>query len=254
MGDFNSIPESLPMRIVRDHSGLIDAWETVHGKRASATKQTDPKSAVSSLGVTADSPINTYSSGKNLDYIARLGLGKRLDCIFYRGPIGRPDRFKLHCVQANVVFTETIPDGNVSYSDHFGVEATIDISNSEGVLDESTESSISDETSLLLTRALVESYRQSSSRSRLELTIFVSCLILLLALCVGSAWVPSRYNPISILITVLLSWLGTTMLYSGFIYGNWERRTLTSVTEELELTRHSSMQSVSTVVGVMNEE
>lgn len=239
------------MRLIVDHTGLKDAWEVAHGRYSSATRQTDPHSAISNLGVTADSPVNSYSVGKRLDYYAQLGQGKRLDYIFYRGPIGRPERYQLHCTEAKVIFTNPVPGYAFSFSDHFGIEATIGISSPEGVLNESSESAVSEETSLLMTRAFIECYRQSHDRSRLELSIFAACIVLLGILCVGSAWTPHPWiTPLWILLTIILSWLGTTMLYSGFIYGNWERKTLTSVTEEMELYRHRGTPGTSTIVSV----
>lgn len=241
------------MRIIRDHTGLTDAWEAVHGKHASVSRQNDPKTAMTVMGVTVDSPMNTYTAGKKLDYFARMGLGKRLDYIFFRGPIGRKDRFKLRCKQTQVVLTDAVPNSSISFSDHFGVETVIEIDTPDGVLNEASESSISEESSLLLMRALTECYRHSSSRSRSELSISVICLFSLLALCIGSVWLtPSWLTPIYILFTIFLSWLGTTMLYSGFIYGNWERRALANVIEELELATDDNTQSASTVVGVGN--
>jgi sphingomyelin phosphodiesterase 2 len=53
---------------------------------------------------------------------------------------------------------------------------------------------------------------------------------------VGSAWVPNAWaNPAVVFIVVGLSWLATTTLYVGFIYGNWELNALKNVVEELEL-------------------
>ena len=69
------------------------------------------------------------------------------------------------------------------------------------------------------------------------------CIAGLIALCIGSAWLPHSWiGPIFILVVILLSWLGTTMLYSGFIYGNWERRALMNVIEELELIRQVNVR------------
>jgi sphingomyelin phosphodiesterase 2 len=54
----------------------------------------------------------------------------------------------------------------------------------------------------------------------------------------GTAWLPvSWINPIFILLTIALSWLGTTMLYIGFVYGRWEVNALMNVVEELEIVR-----------------
>jgi sphingomyelin phosphodiesterase 2 len=84
--------------------------------------------------------------------------------------------------------------------------------------------------------ALHISYRMSVKRSRKELTIFGSSIFLLIALIVGSAWVVLPwFNPVFVLFVIFISSLATTMLYEGFIFGNWERKALQNVIEELEL-------------------
>jgi sphingomyelin phosphodiesterase 2 len=42
--------------------------------------------AIDRLGMTCDSPLNSYSAGKKLQDVAKKWKGKRLDYIFYRGP------------------------------------------------------------------------------------------------------------------------------------------------------------------------
>jgi sphingomyelin phosphodiesterase 2 len=52
---------------------------------------------------------------------------------------------------------------------------------------------------------------------------------------IGTAWLSHPWiTPIFILITMFMSWLATTMLYEGFIYGNWERNALMNIIEDLE--------------------
>ncbi|KAI5121302.1 hypothetical protein M0805_003771 [Coniferiporia weirii] len=250
-GDFNNVPKTLPMTLLCGHAGLSDAWIESHGdNRGSSTSLRDlrPEDAVTLLGVTADSPLNSYSAGKPLDAIARQQCGKRLDYIFYRQPGGNfasADKPLLRCSQSRVVFTENVPGRPFSFSDHFGLEATIEIITPPGdhgpyrsAAPPQTSASPSDEAFLSVIRALTNYYRISSGRSRLELSIFAACITALVALCIGSAWLPRSWiNPIYLVVTVFMSWLGTTMLYSGFIYGNWERRALTNVIEDLELVR-----------------
>jgi sphingomyelin phosphodiesterase 2 len=37
--------------------------------------------------------------------------------------------------------------------------------------------------------------------------------------------------------TIFISWLATTMLYQGFVYGRWERNALMNAIEDMEVYR-----------------
>jgi len=94
------------------------------------------------------------------------------------------------------------------------------------------------------------SYRISQSRSQLEYSILTVCVLVLLVACIGSTWLPmSRYSPIFILVAAAVTWLGTTMFYSAFLYGKWERRALLNIIEELELLRASRDRGNSNAEG-----
>jgi sphingomyelin phosphodiesterase 2 len=57
---------------------------------------------------------------------------------------------------------------------------------------------------------------------------------------VGSGFFPHAWiSPIFVIVTIALSWLGTTMLYEGFLYSNWERNALMNVIEELEIYKNA---------------
>lgn len=131
MGDFNSVPTTLPMTIIRDHAQLKDGWLAAHPDvlSADANAAKEPAAAITHFGVTADSPINTYSAGKPLDGYAQEFQGKRLDYVLFRPPAAGtaragPSPPLLKCIQCEVVFTERVPRRSFSYSDHFGLEAT----------------------------------------------------------------------------------------------------------------------------------
>lgn len=97
---------------------------------------------------------------------------------------------------------------------------------------------LSDASVTTLIQALTTSYRISRSNQRTYLTVFFVSLFVIIGLIVGSAWLPySWINPIFLLVTTVLAWLATTMLYSGFLYCNYEANTLDNVIEELELYR-----------------
>lgn len=144
--------------------------------------------------------------------------------------------------------TEKVPGQAFSYSDHFALEATLEIIAQEG--DREAEASppsseLSNASISTIIQALASCYRFSRHRSRRELSVFGTCLLLLVGLAVGSSWLPKAWiNPIFILFTVFIAWLATTMLYEGFIYGNWECNALMNVIEELEIHRKASEMQV----------
>ncbi|KAH7100138.1 DNase I-like protein [Auriculariales sp. MPI-PUGE-AT-0066] len=286
MGDYNSLPRSVVMRLLREHGCLSDAWETarafglakptafsssnagegsansplehfsvpedmepIAGSLARATREDDPppttpEEALSSRGVTADSPLNSWSAGKQISDIARRDKGKRLDYILYRAPHGQ-----LRAARAEVVFTELVPGTDYSYSDHFGVDATLvavapqhhdDGSfSSPGTMSEDTFESAIDAIRVALPIA--------DRTGRKLLVYFGAAVVSLFVLLSAPFWVPTvdlaSYGTralifLGILSTGLVTWSGTTALYAGFIFGNWEVRALRRTIEELEFWRH----------------
>ncbi|KAI0363527.1 DNase I-like protein [Pilatotrama ljubarskyi] len=271
-GDFNSVPTSLPISIIRDHAGLTDAWVVTHPNTPdpSPTNPPSPQDAIRIHGVTADSPLNSYSAGKPLEPLARRYQGKRLDYVFFRQPSSPPASARapvLRPVDTRVVLTDRVPEYDFSYSDHFGLEATFEIDGTQhgdatdrsGIhLPSPTHSrrdasyilpshpnpqppaakDISPESITQTLQSLTARYRYAQAQGRSQLLIFILCIALLLAIIVGSAWLPRSWiNPIFMFVTVVLAWLATTMLYIGFVYGNWEVNALTNIIEELELYR-----------------
>jgi len=241
-GDLNSVPATLPITVIKEHAGLRDSWEETT-RIPSQVSAVSPAESIQLFGVTADSPLNFYSSGKPLDPYARRHQGKRLDYILFREPAAVSTPLQLKCTQTRVVFTSKVPGQVFSFSDHFGLEATFSATtaieedndnNSVAVVLPSLPNSVANS----VIHALTECYRRSNSRSRFELGVFLTCVLMLIALIIGTAWLPKSWiNPIFIFVTAFVTWLGTTMLYAGFIYGNWERRALTNIIEELEMYR-----------------
>lgn len=270
-GDFNSVPSAPPMVIIREHATLFDAWvETHKHTRTPSSDVPSPIDAIHMYGVTADSPLNSYSAGKRLEPYARKFQGKRLDYIFFRQPSSPPASDKtphLRCVDSKVLLTEDVPGRKFSHSDHFGLEATFEISLPGADVTNPAETYIPapaepQRASYVLTSvpnpnpaprttlspeiitstlaSLTARYRYATAQSRVHLTVFGVCLLLLLAMVVGSAFLPRRWiNPASVLATIFLAWLATTMLYIGFVYGNWEVNALMNIIEELEIYRNS---------------
>lgn len=271
------------MAVIKDHSGLRDAWADTHPDvPAIFPPSMTSLEALHTFGVTADSPVNTYSAGKPLDGYAKQFMGKRLDYVLYRPPVHSLRSSKtpvLEPTQSDVVFTERVPGKSYSFSDHFGLEATFSIRLPEGQPGDVTDPSdievpapapntitnnrppgakfgisqqvaaapnlqanpppgLSDTSITTLIQALTISYRHSRSSSRANLVVFFVCLAVIVGLTVSSAWLPySWINPIFLFVTTVLAWLATTMLYVGFLYGNYEANTLDNIIEELELYR-----------------
>jgi len=119
------------MTIIKEHSGLRDAWVETHPNVPAIMSQSmTALDALHTFGITADSPANTYSAGKPLDGHARQFKGKRLDYVLYRPPIHSLRSSKtpvLEPIQSDVVLTDHVPGKNYSFSDHFGLEATFSI-------------------------------------------------------------------------------------------------------------------------------
>ncbi|KAJ7751219.1 inositol phosphophingolipids phospholipase C [Mycena maculata] len=261
-GDFNSIPSSLPIALIREYADLADAWAVAHPTPPSISSPSAME-AITQFGVTADSPLNSYSAGKPLGPYARKFLGKRLDYIMYRQPVRPPQRLgaedpppELLATECAVRLTDPVPGRPFSFSDHFALEATLEIRagtrppvdladthnvwGGAPVAPSAPASELSAESLSTAMQALAACYRFSRQRARKELTIFALCIVVLLGLVVGSSWLPHAWiNPIFILFTVFIAWLGTTMLYEGFLYGNWECNALMNVIEEFEIYKNT---------------
>ncbi|KAG6878134.1 hypothetical protein C0993_011848 [Termitomyces sp. T159_Od127] len=246
LGDFNSIPSTLPITLIKEHAALEDSWLVTHppGNSSGHVSVSTPLEAIHKFGVTADSPLNSYSAGKPLDPYARKFWGKRLDYVFYRQPhrvnTGSDPVFPiLRATECKVVMTDNVPGSGFSFSDHFGLEATLEIQtsgHSDSTLPRSSELSSASVAKVI--EALTSCYKYSRLRARKELQIFGLCLLLLVAIVIGGSWLPHTWiNPILFVATIFFSWLGTTMFYEGFLYGRWECNALMNVIEEMEIHR-----------------
>ncbi|EIW68860.1 inositol phosphorylsphingolipid-phospholipase C [Tremella mesenterica] len=167
MGDLNSQPFSIPIAILRNHASLTDSFLSVHPD-ANIASSSSPHQAISSLGMTCDSPLNTYSHGKPIPSNITSQGGKRLDYIFFRQPEvarrrpliwgyrdhpvsdnghgdsgsmglepGKPlqesvERApELRCIKSEVVLTDMVPGYDFSYSDHFALFSTFSVDSPE---------------------------------------------------------------------------------------------------------------------------
>jgi sphingomyelin phosphodiesterase 2 len=84
--------------------------------------------------------------------------------------------------------------------------------------------------------ALKTHLKRSSVRAQWELRTFIACVVTLVLLLIGTAWSPQGFfTPLFVFLGAVVTWLGTTMFYVGFLYGRWEASVLQNVIEEMEL-------------------
>lgn len=244
-GDFNSQPYSIIMRILLSHGSLHDAFAATHPPPPSITSSThrslSPEQVMHQHGITCDSPLNTYSIPK----LAKRGPrdetvirgGKRLDYVLYRSPLS--SGFVMRCEGTDIVLTELVPGLGVSYSDHFGLEATLSFipTSATSLLSALPPPPPELPTSDLLTllSTLRTCYSHTSSLSTLQLKFFALSLLLIPLLAFAASYQPLKYvNWIWVLLGIIDGVGGATMLYVGFVGGYWEMGSLRNVMSELE--------------------
>lgn len=254
VGDFNSTPPSIAISLLRSLGGLSDSflslnpqlsWESVSLPPTSISMVSDSNSnslearrSIKELGITCDSPLNTWTSGKPLDENAKRGAGKRLDYIFWRSPEPtskeeeETESYQLIPHKSEVCFIEKIPGLGTSYSDHFGLETTFQIQRSSpSILTSETqvlaqmEGSPSLEDTLSTTlNVLNAGLMASRTKQRKYLSLFAICLTVALGLIAfsvignGGVW-----GGVYTLFAVVAGWGGTTMFYSAVLGSEWER-------------------------------
>ncbi|KAJ1302602.1 hypothetical protein OPQ81_002919 [Rhizoctonia solani] len=235
VGDFNCVSKSPAMQFIYTMTGLRDAWGSTHGSFVlpQADGVHSPHHAVNDHGVTADSPLNSYSKGKVFDEHARKYLGKRLDYILFRPPTSKPQTYthELKCRESSVVFTQHIPGTGISFSDHFGVTATFECipvhrngqNGHQRPITPPRGTSYSPTTRAEVLEYAISTmgvaYSSARKDTHKKLLSFAGLVVLLIALIIGSAWVPeSGVNPALVFVGAVITWGGTTLLYAGF----WE--------------------------------
>lgn len=275
VGDLNSTPPSLVIGLLKNVGGMYDSFLDSHpelpehatsldaqggGARVgSAVARPDPQRAIEELGVTCDSPLNSWTAGKPLDERATRGAGKRLDYILYRGPAdlsfaeeatdpnaalsaslaysaSHSSRGRLTCNSSAVVVTDRVPGHDCSFSDHFGVESFFSIldtpaaesSNKNRKLDATTRRAAQHKALTSSLHALSGGFAASRSNQMSHFYVFGATLLLAIGLIVASIFQPlGGVNPVFVLLAVVAGWGGTTMLYSAVVWGEWEKRKFT---------------------------
>ncbi|WFD36162.1 sphingomyelin phosphodiesterase [Malassezia cuniculi] len=222
MGDLNSLPDSLCISLLRDYAQLEDAYD---GALKSGSEPDE---------ITCDSPRNTWTKGKPLDALAQRHGGKRLDYVLSRSPGEKAVR----CTSLKVTLDQLVPALGVSFSDHFGVEAEFELVQQPESDIKPAASEPLIRTAELLRGALVEASQQQA----VQVGIFVGGLVGALASIVGAACAASQLAAgasagvvVALgLATIAFSWVGTTALYSGVVWGEWHKRAIRGLLVRIE--------------------
>ncbi|CAO3681168.1 unnamed protein product [Umbelopsis ramanniana] len=247
LGDFNAIPSSYPYRLIMDHGKMSDSWQEVNGPKIPSSpeiEQLTPEAAIHVLGVTCDSPLNTWSKHFLKKSAHKKKYGDRLDYIFYeRSP-------QLQCVQSNVVLSETIPGTEKSYSDHFGVCSIFKISpkvTREAVSSNSQYSNLTKDTldGILATLRSDQYHSKRTEKFLLRLLAITLITIIVLFSIIVALPTSLRLNDRGDIVIILVTVFGQILLIAsaliapvalivGFVFGHTEQRALLQFIKELE--------------------
>lgn len=237
MGDLNSQPHSIIMRILQSVGSLLDSYTETHPEPPHISSDEhrclSPLDALHTHGITCDSPLNTYSApklkNKHPDDEVVVRGGKRLDYILFRSPVDSD--LQLKAESSAVQLTDPISSLGVSYSDHFALEAVFSFTREQ-------QRPITSVDPNLLSPALSTlhaAYRANTASSKNQLRIFVGCVVGAVSLVVASSFEPLRWlNWAFVLLGVLAGVGGSTFLYTGFVGGQWEAGQLRNVIQEME--------------------
>jgi sphingomyelin phosphodiesterase 2 len=247
MGDFNAIPSSYPYRLLTEHGKMIDSWQEVNGPNIPPSPEVDqltPAAAINVLGVTCDSPLNTWSKHFLKQSAHKKKYGDRLDYVFYE-----PSP-QFQCVQSNVVLTENIPGTEKSYSDHFGVCSVFKISQkvSQGTANyHSQYSNLPTEAIDGILAILRNDQYQSKRTEKFLLRLLIVTIFVIMALFVIIIALPTslRLNERGDIVTIIVTVFGQLLLIAaaliapvalivGFVFGHTEQRAFLQFEKELE--------------------
>ncbi|CAG8537943.1 7411_t:CDS:2 [Funneliformis caledonium] len=276
IGDFNSHPESLVHKLITTHGQMTDAWQSQVPSSPSSVSSTsihqqtsvpfDPQNSIIQKGYTSNSPLNTWSKITIKQAERDLYAGQRIDFIFYR----KTSRF--WCSGSRVVFTDKIPELAVSYSDHFGVEATFTLvgRDKNAVIPLSVwEQGQYEHLHELDTRTLKtvedmfkKDLSRSQTSSRIQLFFFYLSLIVIIGLVAFGVLLASSVtfsqfwiNIIIVMIIGPIASLGTVMGLHGFLFGNEEQSTLQQFIEEVQSYAEGKkvLESRASSIGLLDE-
>lgn len=207
-GDMNCEPSQLCYRIIKDVTGLVDAWDK-HG-------QVKP----GCYGNTSDVSHNTFSGDRNPQNPLKSGPkdGHRIDYIFYRCA-----QDSCECIDCEVTMG-LVPGKNFSFSDHEGVTASFVIKDSGMDSTDSTGGTLPDikksqEALSDTQKVMCEAIDTTTSQNYLQ--IFFVCAMLFFV--ISPIFFPvTEHSPLSLHHAVgkilYLVRIVTTVVLAGFLF------------------------------------
>jgi sphingomyelin phosphodiesterase 2 len=246
MGDFNAIPSSYPYRLITEHGGMVDSWHEANGANIPQnpdSEQLTPEAAINTLGVTCDSPVNTWSKHFLKKSAHKKKYGDRLDYIFYA-----PSP-QLQCLKSNVTLSDQIPGTEMSYSDHYGVCSVFKIYKkvTSGAVTRSHYTKLPLEVVDGILAILKNDQHVSQKSAKSLLRLLAVSLFAILALFVIIIALPTRFrlhdqgDIVTIIVTLFggLLLIGSALvapvaLIVGFVFGHTEQRALLQFEKEME--------------------
>ena len=244
------------MKIMFRHADVVDTWTITHPPPPTSPPgmydSSGQTNAQAVLGLTVDTPQNSWSAGKRLDSFARRWSGKRLDYILYNSstlPRSGNAGGTLSVRNTAIVLTERVPGHDFSYSDHFGLEATFAIVPLDGpsLPDpqpmDSVVNMLSSEDILTAIGALSHWMNTSKYRTRRHTVYLIIGFFFLFLAILGPAWIDPastrwKWNAsLAAVVAAISTFGGTTGVCAGIIYGIRERSRLTNLIEEMECAR-----------------
>ncbi|KAG0027681.1 phospholipase C type enzyme [Podila clonocystis] len=257
LGDYNSAPNSLVVGLLTKRGGLTDSWTKMHPAPINPVPSgLTPEEGVAIMGVTCDTPLNTWTKHTWINHHTNDAIGERLDYIFYR------ETPEFSCSHVEVAVMEQISgigaanSGSKNYSDHFGVNAKFLLKPAVYHFENRAGASVSDPFSspvipttkggapdempvetleeILL---LLQQYSAMTLRKpKLELKVTIPLSIITqIALIIGNFFVETRW--VAGILTVIVGALGagwiSHFLYA-FLYGRETEGTYKNLIDEVQ--------------------
>ncbi|KAF9344344.1 phospholipase C type enzyme [Mortierella sp. NVP85] len=255
LGDYNSAPNSFVVQLMLKQGGLTDTWIRLHSEpRNPIPSGLTPEEGVSIMGVTCDTPLNSWSKHTWLNYLTNDPIGERLDYIFFR------ETPEMVCTSVDVVVRDRVSgigapsSGAKNLSDHFGVNAKFTLkpavyhfqNRTPAVPQADSSTSISatatPETGLsidLLEQVLLvlnQHKAKAEGRFNLELkVIFPLMLIGTLGLIIAYFWIKPQWA--AFIVALVLSGLSAGWIVHflyGFLYGGETLSSYTNTIQEVQ--------------------
>ncbi|KAF9315850.1 phospholipase C type enzyme [Podila horticola] len=257
LGDYNSAPNSLVVGLLTKRGGLTDSWAKMHPAPTNPVPSgLTPEEGVAIMGITCDTPLNTWTKHTWINHHTNDAIGERLDYIFYR------ETPEFSCTHVEVAVREQISgigatnSGSKNYSDHFGVNAKFLLRPAVYHFGNRVGASLSDPFSMPAApttkggapddmpvetleeiHLLLQQYSTMTLRKpKLELKVTIPlCIIAQIALIVGNFFVETRW--VAGILTVLVGALGagwmSHFLYA-FLYGRETEGTYKNLIDEIQ--------------------